>query len=329
MMKVSVIIAAYNIENYIKRCLLSIVNQTLKDIEVIVVNDGSTDTTLAKIKEIQSKYNIIKIVNQKNKGLIEARKSGLEIARGEYVLFVDGDDWLELNALELLYNNATNNKSDIVIYNAFSSFDDRKEKFNVIFDDNLHKNDYIKNLFLGKILPCIWSKFVKLEFIKSNNIKFPSNISFAEDLAAVASWFMYNPKISILKENLYNYYQRIDSITKKKSAKVLEVNKALSFIEDELIEKNIYSKYKKEFEYMVYKHLFETWFLKEYLNEENIGTKLYEQYKNRKINIKDNIIISKNINTYPISLRMRIKSYDKNYKYGKFYDNLRCLVKGS
>lgn len=327
-MKVSVIIAAYNIENYIKRCLLSVVNQTLKDIEVIVVNDGSTDKTLEIIEEIQSKYNIVKIVDQNNKGSIEARKSGLEIAKGEYILFVDGDDWLELNALELLYNDANNNESDIVIYNAFFSYDDRKEKSSVIFDDNLDK-DYIKNLFLGKVLPCIWSKFIKLDFIKSNNIKLPSNISFAEDLAISASLFMYNPKISILRENLYNYYQRNDSITKKKNIKVLEVDKALSFIKDNLLEKNIYNKYKQEFEYMVYIYLFELWFLKEYYDEEDIGTKLYKQYKDRNIDINKNSIINKKIESYALSLKIRIKSYNKNYSYGKFYDNLRKLAKRS
>ena len=229
-MKVSVIIGAYNIENYIERSLLSVVNQTLEDIEIIVVNDGSTDKTLENIKKIQNEYNIIKIINQKNKGSIEARKSGLEIAKGEYVLFVDGDDWLELNALELLYNNAINNKSDIVIYNAFLSYDNSKEKFNIISNSNLDKDDYVKNLFLGKVAPSLWSKFVKLEFLKSNSINFPNNISFAEDLASVASWFMHNPKVSILREHLYNYYQRSDSITNKKSIKVLEVDKAFSFI---------------------------------------------------------------------------------------------------
>lgn len=328
-MKVSIIVAAYNIENYIERCLLSIVNQTLKDIEVIVVNDGSTDNTLEKIKIIQEKYTSIKLLDQKNQGAIEARKSGLQVAKGEYILFVDGDDWLELNALELLYNNAISNKSDIVIYNAFLSYDNRKEKFNIISNSNLDRDDYVKNLFLGKIAPSLWSKFVKLEFLKCNSIKFPNDISFAEDLASVASWFMHNPKISILRENLYNYYQRDDSITKKKSMKVLEVNKAFSFIENELIKMNLYNKYKESFEYMVYIHLFETWFLKEYLNEKELAIKIYKDYKNRKININDNCIISKKINTYPISLRVRVKSYNKSYIYGRIYDNTRRLVKGS
>lgn len=327
-MKASIIIAAYNIETYIRRCIISIINQTLKDIEIIVVNDGSTDNTLGIIKELYKLDNRIIIVNQENKGLIEARKSGLNIAKGEYILFVDGDDWLEINTLELLYNNAKENKSDIIIYNAFLSYDDRKEKFDVIFDSYIDENDYIKNLFLGKILPCIWSRFIKLEFIKSNNIGFPSDISFAEDLAASASLFMYNPKVSLLKENLYNYYQRGDSITNKKNSKVLEVDKALSFIHNRLREKNLYNKYKEEFEYMVYKHLFSCWFLK-YSYEEELNIKLYKQYLNRNISIKDNPLIRKEISSYPLSLRIRVKSYHKNYKYGKVYDNLRRLVKGN
>ena len=152
-MKASIIIAAYNIETYIRRCIISIINQTLKDIEIIVVNDGSTDNTLGIIKELYKLDNRIIIVNQENKGLIEARKSGLNIAKGEYILFVDGDDWLEINTLELLYNNAKENKSDIIIYNAFLSYDDRKEKFDVIFDSYIDENDYIKNLYyLGSMI---------------------------------------------------------------------------------------------------------------------------------------------------------------------------------
>ena len=327
-MKVSVIIVAYNIENYVERCLISITNQTLKEIEIIVVNDGSTDHTLEKIKNIANDDKRIVIVNQENKGSIEARKSGLNVARGDYILFVDGDDWLEVNTLELLYKNAIINNSDIVIYNAFLSYDDRKEKFDIIFNKNLDENDYIENLFLAKIAPSLWSKFVKLDFLKSNNIAFPSNISFAEDLAAVSSWFMNNPKISIVKEYLYNYYKREKSIKKKKDEKVLEVDKALSFIKNTLIEKNIYDKYKKQFEYMAYRILFTCWFFI-YCDEEEINIKLYKQYKNRNINIKDNDIIYKKIKSYPLSLRIRIKIYDKSYKYGKIYDKLRAIVKGS
>ena len=179
-MKVSVIIAAYNIEDYIQRCLISVVSQTLKDIEIIVVNDGSTDNTLNKIQEIKDVYSKINIINQENKGLIEARKSGLKEATGEYVLFVDGDDWLEIQALELLYNKAEENESDVVLYDAFVSYDSGRYKLSVINNYDL-SYDYAENLFLNKILPSIWSKFIRLDFIKSNNIIFPDNITFGED----------------------------------------------------------------------------------------------------------------------------------------------------
>ena len=113
-MKVSIIVAAYNIEDYIKRCMYSIVNQTFKDIEIIVVNDGSTDNTLNIINDFAKNDARIKIIDKKNGGLIEARKSGLEIASGEYILFLDGDDWLHLEAIEKLYQEAKKDNFDIV-----------------------------------------------------------------------------------------------------------------------------------------------------------------------------------------------------------------------
>lgn len=118
-MKVSVIVAAYNIDKYIGRCLESLVNQTLKDIEIIIVNDGSTDQTRLIIEKRLNTDRRIILINQENKGSIEARKSGLNISKGEYILFVDGDDWLESNALEIMYNNALINESDILLYNAY------------------------------------------------------------------------------------------------------------------------------------------------------------------------------------------------------------------
>ena len=96
MEEVSVIIIAYNIEQYIEKCIKSVINQTFKEIEILIVNDGSTDKTLSIINEWALKDKRIKIINQVNKGAIEARKAGLDKCNGKYVLFVDGDDWLEL-----------------------------------------------------------------------------------------------------------------------------------------------------------------------------------------------------------------------------------------
>ena len=321
-MKVSVVIAAYNIEEYIERCLFSVINQTLKDIEIIVVNDGSKDGTLKKIEEIKSNDSRVKIIDQKNKGLVEARKSGLQLATSEYILFIDGDDWLELNCLELLYDKACSTNSDIVIYDAYQSYDDKRVAISTVSDDNL-SNNWIENLFLGKVLPCIWSKFIRLEFIKMNCIQFPDNLSFAEDLALVSSLFLNNPKVNVLKQNLYNYYQRHDSITNKRSRKVLEINKAFSFVENQLTIKRVFDKYKKEFEYMIFMHMFDHWFLGEYVYDTDIGSILYNQYRSRKININNNHFILNQINSYKYGLRFRIRCYNKSYMVGKFYDSIR------
>ena len=101
MPKISVIVAAYNVEEYIERCLNSLVDQTMDDIEIIVVNDGSKDATLEKIDQYTGDRRI-KVIDKENCGLIEARKSGLSVAEGEYVQFVDGDDWLKKDACEKL-----------------------------------------------------------------------------------------------------------------------------------------------------------------------------------------------------------------------------------
>lgn len=317
-MKVSVIIPAYNIENYISKCVQSIIEQTLKELEIIIVNDGSTDNTLKLIKDLSLIDKRIKIIDKSNQGSIEARKTGLEIAKGEYVLFVDGDDWLDVNTLEKLYKSAINNNSDIVIYNAYTCCNNTKRKLN-IYSKDIEK-DCIKNLLLGKIYPTLWAKFISLKYIKNNKIEFVSDISYAEDLATSASLFMYNPKISYVNEYLYNYNLRESSITNIVNTKVLEIDKALKFIKSKLMELNIYEHYKKEYEYMVYIHILENTLLSRYYKYKDIGKILYKQYRNYRINIRDNKYIQEIISSYYISKRIRIKLYCISYSLGRIYD---------
>ena len=240
--KVSVIVPAYNIENFIERCLNSLINQTLKEIEVIVVNDGSQDGTLAKIQEFENTNRIV-VVDQKNKGTTEARKSGLNRAIGEYVLFVDGDDWLENNSIEILYDKATKTNSDIIMFHAFKVYSNRKEVA-LSYSQNITKFSIVE-LLKGDIGPELCYKFRKLVHIRQNNIQFPSNISFAEDLATNFSLFINNPKVSVVNTPLYNYYMREDSITNTINSKVLEINEAFDFIKITLMEHGVYDKYKE------------------------------------------------------------------------------------
>lgn len=325
-MKVSVIVTAYNIENYIQRCLKSIINQTLKDIEIIVINDGSTDKTLYKINELASRDSRIKVIDQNNQGIANTRKNGLNKATGEYILFVDGDDWLEDDALYKLYSKSSNNDLDILIYNAFWSYDSDKEK-KVTYNKTINfSNDPIKNLLLNNIMPGIVFKFIKRNYILENKIELPNNIRFGEDLATFFSLIVDKPKIDILDCSLYNYYQRSDSISRTYTDRVLDVDKALSYIKERLIKYNLYNEYRKEFEYLVFTHLFTYRIIK----NDNIKynqKKVYRQWKNRKIRINQNSYIKEEIKNEPISSRIRIKSYNLNYNLGIIYDFTRNIIK--
>lgn len=325
-MKISVIIIAYNIEEYIERCLKSVLMQSLSEIEIIIINDGSTDNTLKIINELVINDNRVKIINKKNSGIIEARKSGIEIASGEYILFVDGDDWLELNACDRLYEIATENNLDLIIYNAFWVYKDKKDSYSIIKNKESIKLDPLKNLFLGKIIPAMWGKLIKREFLNKFNIDYPNKISYGEDLATVSSWLINKPKIDILNECLYNYYQRENSITNMVSNKFLDIIEAINFIELQLKEKNIYDKYKKEFEYMLYNHLFILKFITiNHLSYINI--QIYNKFKEKHIKIFNNEYILDDIVKGNIWLKTRIILYLLNLRLGKLYDAFRRKIK--
>lgn len=325
-MKVSIIIPAYNIENCIERCLKSIIKQTLTDIEIIVINDGSIDNTLKLINIFAKKDKRVKVVNKKNEGSIEARKSGLKLANGEFILFVDGDDWIEVDCLEKLYNTSKENDFDVVLYNAFYSYDDRKEPFDTFKISNKTKNDFLKELFLGKINPGICFKFIRKTFLNLNEIQFPNNISYAEDLAASASIFIKLPNIGTCNERLYNYYQRSNSITKISNNKILEIDKAMKFIENDLNENKMNEKYKKEFEYLIYMHMFISKVVM-ISDLNNFNRVLYKQYKNKDIKSKDNKYIQNYLHEQNKNGRIRINLYDKSFYLGKSFDLGRNLIK--
>lgn len=324
-MRVSVIVSAYNIEKYIERCIKSIVAQSLSDIEIIVVNDGSTDKTLDILNNLKMYDTRIKVISQNNKGLIESRKEGFNNARGEYILFVDGDDFLEVNTIKEVYDYGVNNNLDIVCFNSYKTYDNYKEEF-YIFNNEFSLKEPLKGLFLGNIMPAIWAKMVRRNFIINNDIKFLSDISYGEDLATVAHWFMYNPKIGLLNKSLYNYYQRADSMTASISNKILDINVAIEFIKEELINNNIYYLYNDEFEYMVFIHLFKRVIIdSKILN--HIIKEVYIQYKERNISIHKNKYICNYIKEQSLSMKIRIIAYNFNYDLGKLYDLIRFNIK--
>ena len=319
---VSIIVAAYNIEDYIERCLNSIINQSFKDLEIILVNDGSTDKTLEKIQKMADKDSRIIIIDKENGGVNSARNIGLRKAVGKYILFVDGDDWLELDAIQKLYENIEIRNLDLLLYNAYEAYDNEKKEM-YTFSKNISSN-YVKELLLSNITPSIWCKFIKKDCIQ--NIKLPTNTGYGEDLVVVCDLFSENIKIGTLNECLYNYYQRSNSVTNNISLKILDLDKTFVLIKKLLVKKNIYDLYIKEFEFLVYKHLFMNQIIN--MNYRNgITKKLYSFYKKRDIDVYKNEYIYPILMEGNIIFRLRKIIYDKSYKLGNIYDFFRRIIK--
>ena len=325
-MKASIIITAYNIEEYVERCIVSAINQSEKDIEIIIVNDGSTDGTL----EILNRYSYldkrVKIVNKNNEGISKARYDGFKISKGEFVIFVDGDDWIELDTIEKLYCTAKDNYSDIVICNFCFAYENGN-----ISRGELRESNYVDMIFdkmlIGQATPYLWNKFIKRDFIVKNNIKFDENLNYAEDLLLLIKFYILNPKISIYNGHLYNYYQRKNSITKSTNKKVLDVIISIEKIKNILKESRIYELKVKELEMCIFLNFFIFIVInKEEANE--YTEKIYREFKSNKILLYKNNYIKDYIDKYSFLGKLRIRIYYHSYLLGKAYDYFRRNLKG-
>lgn len=182
--KISVIIPVYNTEEYLRECLDSVVNQTLKEIEIICVDDGSTDSSLEILKEYAKKDNRFTIVTQKNLHAGVARNAGITVAKGEYLSFLDSDDYFNIEMQKTMYNIATSKKADIVVCKA-SKFDDKTRKILNVFGinekivsekDTFSAMDF-EEAWSDMFIPAAWNKIYKTSFIKKNNIFFQNLLS--------------------------------------------------------------------------------------------------------------------------------------------------------
>ena len=327
MSKISIIVAAYNIENYIKRCLESLISQTYNNIEIIVVNDGSTDNTEEVINNLSKLDKRICLINKKNEGLVECRKTGFEYATGDYILFIDGDDYLRKDAISLLYEHAKCGEYDIIQYNYVLVYHDgTKEKgwdYEFFYKNrNLEQWEFIKSIFTSKLSQSICLKFIKKSYILDNEITFPNNICYGEDLAISSCWGMYNPKVYVEKEPLYYYFQRPTSLTHITNSKVLEIYEALTFIKKQLLKTNLFETFKEEFEYLVFCQTYYIRIYTMFIEKNVISKELYRLWKDNKFNIdyKSNMYYKKLINSSKSKLKNLVRSiiYQHCMKYYYF-----------
>lgn len=222
MIKVSVIVPVYNVEEYIEECILSILNQTLKDIEIIIIDDGSTDSSLEKVRVFNDSR--IKIICQKNSGLSSARNKGIEAAKGEYILFIDSDDFISRTSLEDMYNLAISNNSDIVVGNANKYFSENNIEPIYRDKDEFFKRTLLSDELIVKLLnsnsmqiaACF--NLYKRRLLIDNNLYFKVGVLHEDELFTPLA-FLKSKKITIYPEEFYNYRQRPKSIMSTKNDK--------------------------------------------------------------------------------------------------------------
>ena len=326
MAKVSFIVIGYNISVYLERCFNTILNQTLKDIEVIFVNDGSTDDTKEVINKIADKDNRVRVINQKNSGANAARKRGFIDATGEYVLFVDGDDWIELDTAEKLYNIVDKEKYDIVSFGHYFTFDDHKEKAEIKVSGILKDYDYLDNVIISKLSHNIWNKFFNRDFLINANFNSIPNLTMGDDLAANVRLGVCKPKTLIIDEYYYNYYHRSDSVTRQISPKILEIQSTIKDIQNCLKEKNLFERYSGQVDYIKF-HEFFIGVVKCRHKDSYIQRKLYSDWKSEKIRIKKNKFCVDYLNSRPFLERLLLYFYLINYNIGYFVSRVYLKIR--
>lgn len=267
---VSIIVPVYNAEKYLKRCLESIINQTYKNIEVILVDDGSVDKSPEICDEYKELDNRVKVIHKENGGASSARNIGLDAVNGEFVCFVDSDDWIEKNMIEVLLKKLKESNVDIVRCNTCELDNQVKESWTETRDK------VIDNVLNGNISAYVYLLIVKYEIVK--NIRFNENILLMEDTLFLLNILIKECKINFINEKLYHYEMNNGGLTlstrnaKNKIFGLIEYkNKVIELLKDndlylEEREKNInlvitkfiiYYSYKLSIQKVDFKYIFE------------------------------------------------------------------------
>ena len=257
MVTISIIIPVYNVEKYLRECLGSILNQTFTDFEVICVNDGSTDSSLKILKEYSQKDSRFKIINQENQGAGATRNNGLKYAQGEFVQFLDSDDYFEPTMLEEMYNKAREFDADLVVCSCkkVNEFGEIIENSNPQWPIKLEAVP-LNKVFNWKDFPedilwmfCVipWNKLCKREMLVKNDIDF-QNISSSNDVAFGHKVKICAEKIVVFDRQLINYRcNHVESISKTRAKNTINIIHSAKEVKDFLIKRGFYTELENAF----------------------------------------------------------------------------------
>ena len=245
---VSIIVPIYNVAIYLHQCVSSALEQSYKNIEIILVNDGSTDDGVILCESFAKKDNRVRVINQKNKGLVSARQLGLAAANGDYIFNLDGDDWIDPECINTLVNYAVSDDVDVVISGHYREFVGLEVLIPPRVPAKLYDRDGIVNEIFPKMIfdsnvnthgvsTFSWGKLFKKELILQHQLDVPEDITLGEDSVVTYPCIGNAKKLMVIHEPLYFYRQRSKSMLKSTSSssnEVAKVNRMFDFLQDKM-----------------------------------------------------------------------------------------------
>ena len=296
--KVSVILPIYNVDKYLAQSLDSLINQTLTEIEIICVNDGSTDNCYSILEEYKQKDNRIKVIHTKNQGTGAARNTGLKIATGECIGFVDPDDWAKPNMFERLYNLIQEKQADIVMFipDGYNEQKSTYETYSYFCDDNFkcipkNKNFSWKDLSPFKYPMCVWNKLYKKELFDKYNINFAEGLDF-EDHKVIFGSLLTAEKIYFISEKLYVYrFNREGSVLNDKNRRLIDHIEIFDIVEKIMKDTNTFDHLKQDFlTYKIHNMLYYYGIIKDEFKQEYYE-KMLESLKNMELTTEEETML--------------------------------------
>ena len=307
---ISIVVPIYNCSKFLDVCINSLINQDYKNLEIILVNDGSKDNSLEICKKYEKSDNRIKIIDKENGGVSSARNAGLTVAQGDYILFVDADDFLDNRYVSTLYNIAIDNDNNVMIMCKVKKFESEEEVNGLVETlsnkNIIYKNNELFKLYIDKLLNPPYCKLYNRLTIVNNNIKFDESLSLGEDLLFNLEYIKFIDKAIVSCNYLYNYrVGNSNSLSRKYYSNMLEIQDILC------------SKFRSNFSTVDKKIL------------DNLSLDFYMVAISNELHKKDVSIVKKYLNARKIlkndMIKENIKSYKKNigrYRYFLLKNNM-------
>ena len=249
MIDISIIIPIYNTGKYLKRCVESLVKQRGR-IEIILIDDCSTDDSTEIARTLQKENSCVKLIElSENRGVSNARNIGIENAQGKYIMFCDGDDWYEENAIDKFLEVSQKTNADFIVANSYISYDEKKIKVDT--SSYFSKDIITKEEIVGYMTISSCSKLIKKELFVENGIKYPKDLKRCEELEVIPILAYKAIKPVVIEDTLYNYYQRENSASNRRESDFSYFDKSFKRFEEKIDKNN----YKEEIEFRAIEHL--------------------------------------------------------------------------